>query len=863
MQALPGDTIADRLLGQTSFANGLPNFVNAGGLFLPQSVALDRSVTPNRIYVADTQNNRVLGWANAASFANGAPANLVIGQPDFLSSSPNGGGAASATSLGYAEGVAVDSKGNLYVADTYNSRVLEYDSPFTTDATADRVFGQIGSFTTSACNLGAPSQPTAATLCHPGRLAFDPAGRLYIADTGNDRVLEYGSPMTSTTPNRVFGQNDSFVSSGCNGGTSAKTVCEPMGMAIDSSGRLYVSDSNHNRVLRYDTPLTDSTADQVYGQLRSFSNNACNKRGISANSLCLPMDVAVDAAGHLYVVDEHNCRVVEFDSPLTSTTANRSLGQNGSFTLGSRCVSYYYQPSAANLREPHGAAVDDNGRLYVVDFGSNRLLGYDRPLVTGTIAQHVLGQPDFIKDRPNRVDRIGLNQPQAVAIDTSTIPNRVYVADTSDSRVLGWNNAASFTNGAPADIVIGQPDFASYLCPEPGHVDAKSLCYPTGVAVDGAGNLYVADQRDDRVLEYNAPLTSGAAAHLVFGQGGSFTTSGCLSVTANSLCKPSAVAVDSTSNVYAADHDARRVLKYNAPLTTDTTADVVIGQPNFSASGCNGTSVTTTCTPEAVAVDSKGNLYVADLAANRVVEFDAPLATNGAAKRVFGQGGSFISAECNHDGLGRDSLCEPWGVAVDKIGNLYVADWANARVLEYDTPFATDTTADLVFGQGGSFTSGLCNNGGRSAASLCEPFGVAADGSGNIFVADGYNNRMLEFDQPLASLLPTKTPAPTATPTNAATSTLTKAPTATPTKAATATATKLPTATPAKGPTSTPTKAPTATPTRAAISTPTRNATGAPPRTPSRTPMLSATPTPKPTARQVAPLMRTELSWRR
>ncbi|HEY2104173.1 MAG TPA: NHL repeat-containing protein [Candidatus Binataceae bacterium] len=771
MQALTGDTIADRVLGQITFTNWLPNFVDSGGLYLPQSVALDRSVTPNRLYVADTQNNRVLGWANAASFANGAAANLVIGQPDFFSDSSDNGGI-TAKSLNFPMGVAVDPRGNLYVADTLNSRVLEYLSPFTAGVTADRVFGQRGSFTTGKCNLGA-AQPAADTLCRPGRLAFDRAGRLYIADTTNDRVLEFGSPATSATASRVFGQSN-FVSAGCNSKISAQTLCGPMGMAVDPGGRLYVADSSYSRVLRYDTPLTDSIADQVYGQLGSFSGNACNNGQISASSFCIPMDVALSAAGNLYVVDEYNCRVLEFDSPLTSTTATRSLGQGGNFTTGAGCASYYNQASAANMHQPLGAVVDESGGLFIVDFGFNRVVKYDRPLVPGAIASHVLGQPDLIKDRPDWVDQIGLNQPQAVAIDTSVTPNRVYVADSSDNRVLGWNNAASFKSGAPANIVIGQPDFSSYLCPAPGKISARTLCYPTGVAVDRAGNLFVADQREDRVLEFFAPVTSGAAAHLVFGQSGNFTTSGCPSVSANTLCKPSAVAVDLFGNVYIADHDAGRVLKYNAPFT-DTSADVVIGQPSFGSFGCAGIGATTTCTPEGLAVDAKGNLYVADLAASRVLEFYAPLTNHVAAKRVFGQGGSFISADCNHGGIGPDSLCEPWGVGLDKLGRLYVADWSNARVLEYDTPLAADTTADRVFVQGGTFNSSFCNYHGRSAASMCEPFAVVADGSGNVFVADSYNNRMLEYDQPV-----TAPPVPGATPTRKATPTPTRTPSRTP-----------------------------------------------------------------------------------
>jgi hypothetical protein len=164
---------------------------------------------------------------------------------------------------------------------------------------------------------------------------------------------------------------------------------------------------------------------------------------------------------------------------------------------------------------------------------------------------------------------------------------------------------------------------------------------------------------------------------------------------------------------------------------------------------------------------------------------------------------------------------------VDKIGNIYVADWSNARVLEYATSLAPDTTADHVFGQTGSFTSGSCNNGGRSGASLCGPSGVAADGSGNIFVVDGYNNRVLEFDQPPAS------PPPTPTPTR------TKAPTSTPTRT--------PSGTPTHTPSGTPTRTPSETPTHTPSGTPTRTPSGTPTHTPSSTPTISATPTARPT----------------
>jgi uncharacterized repeat protein (TIGR01451 family) len=150
-------------------------------------------------------------------------------------------------------------------------------------------------------------------------------------------------------------------------------------------------------------------------------------------------------------------------------------------------------------------------------------------------------------------------------------------------------------------------------------------------------------------------------------------------------------------------------------------------------------------------VDAAGNLYVADFNNSRVLEYNTPLTTDTVADRVFGQAGSFTSGTCNLGGVSASSLCNPFGVAVDAAGNLYVADFNNHRVLEYDTPLTTDTVADRVFGQAGSFTSGTCNLGGVSASSLCRPLGVGLDGADNLYVADGNNHRVLEYDSPLAA----------------------------------------------------------------------------------------------------------------
>ena len=122
----------------------------------------------------------------------------------------------------------------------------------------------------------------------------------------------------------------------------------------------------------------------------------------------------------------------------------------------------------------------------------------------------VLGQANFTYNLADFPSARKLNSPQGVAIDAS---GNLYVADVENSRVLGWNSAMAFANGSPADLVIGQPDFYSTTCNSSG-ISASSLCNPVGVAVDGSGNLYVADTDNNRVLEYNTPF------------GGSFPSAG-------------------------------------------------------------------------------------------------------------------------------------------------------------------------------------------------------------------------------------------------------------------------------------------------------------------------------------------------
>ena len=248
---------------------------------------------------------------------------------------------------------------------------------------------------------------------------------------------------------------------------------------------------------------------------------------------------------------------------------------------------------------------------------------------------------------------------------------------------------------------------------------------PFGVAVDKAGNIYIADTGNNRVRKVSLPsyvitTVAGNGKNSFCGDGGP-ATSACLN-------QPTGVALDSAGNLYIADNANSRVRKVDTSGKISTYAGN--GSPTFCG---DGQPATLAClhTPTGVAVDSKGNVYVADeyscrvrkiLASNHTI---TTVAGNGAIGSS-GDGGPGIFAE----------LGGPTGVAVDPAGNIYIADWGNHRVRQVN-PSGTITTL------AGNGTTMFCGDGGPAvSACLRAPYGVAVDGSGNVFIADSGNSRV-------------------------------------------------------------------------------------------------------------------------
>ncbi|RRR70559.1 MAG: hypothetical protein EI684_13180 [Candidatus Viridilinea halotolerans] len=787
LEAFEDGDPADLVLGQPDFtSNTALNPPTASSLNAPMGLAVDRY---GMLYVADSGNQRVLVYTPEGDdpaeliYRSGMAASMVIGQPDFTSNrvlNPP-----TAASLHNPVAVAVDSRDNLVVADRDNHRVLIFDVPLFTGVAASYVIGHVqpgsihfGNFTSN--NM--PNVPDATALKYPSGVAIGlAADELYVADTGHNRVLVFTkSNPVDAQADYVIGQPN-FTSAAVVA-PSATSLNAPTGLSIDNYNRLYVSDTGNNRVLFYSNPLTNPQAEALFGQ-PDFTSATANQGGVTAAGLHTPVAVATDfLTMGVFIVDRQNNRMLAYHRPqehgmplikelfpatvrvgrgnLTVEVMGAGIAQGTSVQVNgtTRATSDYW----GNVMDLpiEVADVSQTGALTLTLTSPNghvsppATLQIYAPAAGDTNADRVLGQVGLSNNegsfRPTAANT--LYMPEGVALDERS--GRIFVADTMDARVVSWPSLATFEDGAPADLVIGQPDFVHndwcVLHEDDCRDGARSLGPFAGLTLDQAGNLYVADTENSRVLIYRAPLTSGMAASVVIGQPN--FTSGAPALGATTLYAPFDVALDQAGNLYVADTYNNRVLFYPAPLTSGMAATRVFGQPDFTSSVPNngGVSAATLNFPTGIALDAAGNLYVADQENHRVLVYTNPLTGDTSADHVFGQRGSFTTNEANRGGLSAESLRWPSDMTTDRAGNLYISDNGNNRVLVYMTPLTTDMRAVMVFGQQGSFTSDAVAE-VASAATLHYPSSVAVSADGTVVIVDNLNSRVLVYDQPLAA----------------------------------------------------------------------------------------------------------------
>jgi sugar lactone lactonase YvrE len=365
------------------------------------------------------------------------------------------------------------------------------------------------------------------------------------------------------------------------------------------------------------------------------------------------------------------------------------------------------------------------------------------PLSNTMPAKGVLGTTNFTTNTNYATpSTTTLAEPSGVAVDPTT--GKLFVADRDNRRVLRWTSTAKMLNGSAAEAVLGQPDFVTRTR-NTGGLSASTTNDPNAVFVDANGRLWVADMTNNRVLRFDNASTkaTAAAADGVLGQPDFVTNS--TGTTAAKMNTPTSIFVDGSGTLWVADKGNNRVLRFAnaAGKANGANADGVLGQKLFTTSVAGGAGADSLNLPWGVYVDVKGTLWVADRKNSRVLRFDSAAAkSNGAAANgVLGQA-SFTTATYakTQSGLG-----EPRGVYGDALGNLYVADEGNTRIMVYSNAAAKPNggNADYVLGQV-NFTS---DSSSTKATTLNYPPSLFVDNVNNaIWVPDTYNHRVLRYD---------------------------------------------------------------------------------------------------------------------
>src|SRR5487761_356414 len=313
---------------------------------------------------------------------------------------------------------------------------------------------------------------------------------------------------------------------------------------------------------------------------------------------------------------------------------------------------------------------------------------------------------------------------------------------------------SSFTNGQPANLVVGEPNFTTAGCSE----TATTQCDPYTVAFS-AGNLWVADEGNDRVLQHPYPSSNGEAATLGLGSnnlnyGGVGTCSGYPSSTSTGSCLADIreMTFDSSGNLYVSDHVTNGIDLFKTPFTTGMSGSLALGGLSCALANAGPAQL---CQPDGLPFDKQGSLWVTDGSLGRVLEFTPPFSAGEAASIVIGQPDFTTrtsTGACN-PATSLSLLCEPKGIAFDPSGSLWVSDSGGDRVLEYVPGASGCSAGQFCNGMNASLVVGTTPGCPYppTASTLCIPRGIVFDASGNLWVADSGDYRVLAFAPPFTS----------------------------------------------------------------------------------------------------------------
>jgi sugar lactone lactonase YvrE len=597
---------------------------------LPQSISVDSN---NNVFFADRGKNFIRRIDAVTAVVSTV---VGTGTSNFFGDFTGDGGSARDARLKYPYGVAVDASGNLLITENFGTRVrrVAAGTEVITTVSGNGTFGFSG-------DGGAA---TSATLNYPSAVAIDASGNVLIADTNNNRIRRVDVVTGFITTVAGNGTNGF---SGNGGGATGAALNYPSGVAVDASGNIFIADTDNNRIRRV----------SVTGTITSYAGTGSGSfrgdGGVAINAiLAQPRGVTLDSNGNLFFADtgNHVIRRVAAGTGIITTVAG--MGELSGFSGDGGGAT------GARLNGPHGVAVDASGNLFISDTNNNRIRRVDA--VTGIIS--TLAGNGYILN--SSTTNIKLSAVTGVTV----VGNKIYVADSGIHNIYVINRNSSLLETVYGNGVAGLVQTAGSL----------QFRQPYRIAVDSDGNIYVADNLNSRIRRINFP--AGDAITIAGGGSDTDTSSGI--ATSKSLNRPAGVAVYG-SIVYFSNTIANKVCKIE----------------NGDISNVAGVYLS----PQALAVDSAGNLYVANSGRNRIT-------------KVTGNTALDINLPAGM------TLNSPKGVAIDTQGSIYVVDGSNSLLI-------INTTGTAVV-----LETGLNN-----------PMDVSIDVDKNVYVATLGNNRIMKL----------------------------------------------------------------------------------------------------------------------
>ncbi len=718
----------------------------AGSFHYPTGLVFD---TSNNLYVADRDNHRIrkITPGGVVSTLAGGDAGRVTatecGTTTLITPATTSGetckdGTGTDARFNNPTGVAVGSAGVVYVADSQNHRIRKITPGGVVSTLAG---GDAGGVTATECGTTTLITPaTSGETCKDGTgtdarfnspygIAVDSAGVIYVADRDNHRIRKITVSGTTSVVGTLAGTG---AIGDMDGAGNIAQFNRPIGVAVDSAGVIYVTDSSNHRIRKI-TPggvvstLAGTGAD---GFMDGMGNIAQFNQ---------PVSVAVDSAGVVYVTDHGNHRIRKITTKIPTIdpictngvvstaklfTANteKCISCNSGFSLDGELCRKEFDPICTNGVASIAKVFTANTEK-CISCNSDYALKNDETCAE-IVSVEILAGTGTIGSMDGVGTLAQFHYPTGVAVDSV---GNVYVVDTQNHRIRKIT-----VSGTTSEVsTLAGTGAYGFMDDTNGMASSAQFNEPSGVAVDSAGNVYVADYSNHRIRKITVSGTTSEVSTLA-GTGTMGDVDGAGNIA--KFNNPYGVAIDSDDNVYVADYSNHRIRKITSMGVVSTLAGTgTMGDVDGAGNIAKFNS------PTSVAVDSDGNVYVTDSENHRIRKV-TPM---GVVSTLAGTGAIGFM-----DGAGNIArFNQPTGVAVDNAGNIYVADYSNYRIRKITSMGVVSTLAGtgIVGTSPCPGTSVICRG---DSARFNQPAGVAVDNAGNIYVADQSGHRIRKITIP-------------------------------------------------------------------------------------------------------------------